>query len=144
MARRKKQDAALGVLVVLAVVIGGPIWLLSKVTDSLGGIPMVLAIALLISGFVWFRKRQREQRRAYLLTKYGDPAIVEWIMRRLYWQGQTAQQLVDSIGLPIAVDNALLKTRKREVWKYHQTGVNRFQLRLTLENDIVVGWDQKA
>ena len=41
------------------------------------------------------------------------------------------------------MDDKLLKTRKREVWKYNRTGVNRYGLRITLDNDIVTTWDHK-
>lgn len=60
-----------------------------------------------------------------------------------YWHGQTAEQLVDSIGSPLGVDKKLLKTMKQEVWKYNSRGINRYGLRITLDNDIVSGWDHK-
>jgi hypothetical protein len=41
------------------------------------------------------------------------------------------------------VDRKLLKTMKREIWKYNPRGVNRYGLRITLDNDIVSGWDHK-
>jgi hypothetical protein len=80
---------------------------------------------------------------AYLRKKYGDETIVQKIMKRCYWQGQTSEQLIDSLGNPSATDDMLLKTRKREVWKYNQQGKNRYGLRLTLDNDILVKWERK-
>lgn len=65
-------------------------------------------------------------------------------MSKQIWQGQTAAQLVDSIGSPSAIDNKLLKTKKKEIWKYHPTSPTRFNLKITLEDDIVVGWDKKG
>jgi len=143
-ARRKKQDAALGVLIVLALVIGIPLWLISKASDAVGPAMVIVGIILAIIGVIAIKARNRAARRAYLLSKYGDSVIVDAIMRKNYWHGQTHHQLVDSIGSPSAVDDQFLKTKKRQVWKYQQTGKNRYKLRLTLENDIVVGWDQKA
>jgi len=64
-------------------------------------------------------------------------------MRHTFWQGQTSDQLLESLGSPKDVDKKLLATRKREVWKYNRRGVNRYGLRITLDNDIVAGWDQK-
>jgi hypothetical protein len=64
-------------------------------------------------------------------------------MQRKVWQGQTAAQLVDSRGWPTARDDTLLKTMKREIWKYHPTGKNRYALRVALNNDVVTGWDHK-
>jgi len=62
----------------------------------------------------------------------------------MFWQGQTPEQLVDSIGHPVDVDKKVLKTKSKEVWKYNQTGKGRFSLRITIENDLVVGWDKKS
>jgi hypothetical protein len=59
-------------------------------------------------------------------------------MRRKLWQGQTVEQLLDSVGRPSSLDNNLLKTRKREVWKYQPNGKGRYLTRVTLDNDVVV------
>jgi hypothetical protein len=37
-----------------------------------------------------------------------------------------------------------MKTKTKEVWKYHQRGANRYGLKITLENGRVVGWENKA
>jgi hypothetical protein len=50
---------------------------------------------------------------------------------------------MDSLGSPRGVDRKSMATRKREIWKYNPRGVNRFGLRITLDNDIVANWDQK-
>ena len=77
------------------------------------------------------------------MAKYQDKEVVDNIMRRQFWQGQTAEQLIDAIGEPEDIDVKVLKTKKKEIWKYdHQSG-NRYELRITLDNDIVVGWNQK-
>jgi hypothetical protein len=143
-ARRKKQDAALGVGLFFLLIVGLPVWLLGKAADTVGSTVVIIGVAALIAAVIVLKARARAARRASLLLKYGDPSIVDAILQRKFWQGQTQTQLVDSIGRPAAVDNQFLKTKKREVWKYHQTGRNRYKLRLTLENDIVTGWDQKA
>ncbi|WP_113063881.1 hypothetical protein [Oleiagrimonas sp. MCCC 1A03011] len=66
------------------------------------------------------------------------------IFEGYFWQGQTEEQLIDSLGPPVAKDHKLLKTIDRKVWKYQQTGVNRFYLRITVEDGHVMGWDKKA
>ncbi len=77
------------------------------------------------------------------MAKYQDKETVNNIISRQFWQGQTAEQLIDAIGAPEDIDVKVLKTKKKEIWKYdHQRG-NRYELRITLDNDIVVGWDQK-
>lgn len=85
-----------------------------------------------------------EQRVAYLLEKYGDESIVSSILSGDIWQGQTADQVRDTLGEPIDTDSDVLKTKVKEVWKYRQFGVNRYGLRVKLENDLVVGWEEKT
>jgi len=65
-------------------------------------------------------------------------------MNHRFWIGQTSDQLVESIGIPHSMDNKMLKTKKREIWKYYHRGANRFGLRITLDEDSVTGWDQKS
>lgn len=36
-----------------------------------------------------------------------------------------------------------MATRTREIWKYGQTGHNRYGLRITLDDEVVTGWDRK-
>jgi hypothetical protein len=47
------------------------------------------------------------------------------------------------LGNPLDVDQKVLKTKKKEVWKYQPKGANRYALRVILENGLVVGWEQK-
>ncbi|MDW5264112.1 MULTISPECIES: hypothetical protein [Acidobacteriaceae] len=88
------------------------------------------------------KKKQKDIRLAYLNEKYCDETLQRVLQGQL-WQGQTAVQVIDSLGEPVAIDRNLLKTRKKEIWKYSPSGVNRYRLRVTLEEDRVVGWDQK-
>lgn len=89
------------------------------------------------------RREDVERRRAALLAKYHDPQIVDKIMRHVFWQGQSQEQLLDSLGRPADIDQKVMKTKVKETWKYNPMGSNRFGLRITIENSVVVGWDQK-
>lgn len=100
-------------------------------------------LGLLIAAFFSIAIAMRTLRRQKLLAKYKDPAIVDKIMCRMFWQGQTCEQLLDSLGRPADTDQKVLKTKTKEIWKYNPTGRNRFGLRLTVEDGVVVGWDQK-
>ncbi|WP_288076847.1 DUF2845 domain-containing protein [Pseudomonas sp.] len=102
----------------------------------------LFVIAVVISMLV--RSYRKWKRRKWLMAKYGSSDIVDGIMRRMFWQGQTAEQLFDSIGHPTDVDRKVLKTKSKEIWKYNRTGKGRFGLRITVENGLVVGWDKKA
>lgn len=81
-------------------------------------------------------------RRRNLCRKYGLE-IAEKILRKTVWVGETAEQLVESLGHPIDIDENVLKTKKREIWKYYSRGTNRYGLRVKVENGEVVGWDEK-
>lgn len=83
------------------------------------------------------------QRRKHLMEKYGDEALVEKLMKKTIWVGQTAEQLTDSIGKPVDVGQRVLKTKVKETWKYNPTGKNRYGMRITVEDGVVVGWDKK-
>jgi hypothetical protein len=89
------------------------------------------------------KKRSREERLARLRAKYKEEDLVQALMNRQFWQGQTASQLTDALGAPNAIDNVQLKSRKREIWKYEPTGVNRYSLRITLDDDLVATWVEK-
>ena len=95
-------------------------------------------------GYVIYRYYADQARRKELLAKYGDPEVVERIMSKQIWQGQAEQMLIDSIGQPVAVDQKVLKTKTKEIWKYQQTAKDRFGLKVTIENGLVVGWDKKG
>ena len=102
---------------------------------------VILAIALII----WFGPRIyfKRRRRKKLLAKYGDPRIVDKIMSRSFWMGQTQTQLIDSLGQPADVDQKVMKSKTKETWKYNPLGGNKYGLRITVEDGVVAGWDQK-
>ena len=103
---------------------------------------IVLIVAVIIA-WLLISAHKTKKRREALLQNYGDTRLVELIMRRMFWQGQTEEQLIDSLGRPLDIDERVFKTKTKETWKYNQIGKNRFGLRVTLENGIVVGWDKK-
>lgn len=114
-----------------------------------------VALVLIVTGISRAASRQAERRRKeeelerlsakreMLLLKYRDPDLVDRLMRQTVWQGQTEEQIFDSLGPPLDIDQKVLKTKKKEIWKYNQTGVNRYGLKVTIENGVVIGWDQK-
>lgn len=105
-----------------------------------------IAVAVIILIFVaqgFAAAKAEEERRTRLYAKYGRTPLAEKLIGRTVWTGEAAVELRDSLGPPLDIDQKVLKTKKKEVWKYHQTGTNRYKLKITLDNDIVVGWDQK-
>lgn len=140
----RKSSKTEGALIALFLIVGIPIWLVSKVVDSVGWItPIVLIIGFIFAAALYKRKKHND-RVSSLMEKYNDQEIVDRIIGGYFWQGQTEEQLIDSIGHPSAKDNKVLKTAVRQVWKYNQRGKNRYGLRVTVENGLVIGWDNKA
>ena len=106
---------------------------------------MEIVVGIVVICILWacLCAQKKKKRREALLLKYGDAELVERILARRIWQGQTGEQLLDSLGRPVDIDERVLKTKTKHTWKYNQTAKNRFALRITLENGVVVGWDQK-
>lgn len=104
---------------------------------------LITVVVLVLAAWVLISSYNTKKRREALLKKYGDAEVVTRIMKKMFWQGQTHEQLLDSLGRPLDIDEKVLKTKTKQVWKYSRTGKNRYGLRITIENGIVVGWDQK-
>ncbi|AOY94143.1 hypothetical protein BKK79_10910 [Cupriavidus sp. USMAA2-4] len=102
------------------------------------------AIAAVVALVLAQRASRRKARLEYLRVKYQDEVVVQRIVGGQIWQTQSAEQLIDSIGRPLSIDQKLLKTKTREVWKYNHRGANRYGLRVTVEDGYVTGWDQKT
>jgi len=104
---------------------------------------VIFTVAIIILIFL-IKAYLNKKRRKELFAKYGDEEIVEMIMKGMFWQNQTPEQLRDSIGKPRDIDRKVMKAKTREVWRYNKTGKGRYALRITLEDDVVVGWDNKS
>ena len=102
-------------------------------------IATLAALTVLIAAFcVWGYR----QRRKHLIEKYGDAEIARRMMKGLIWQGETREQLLESLGKPADTDEKVLKTKTKEIWKYRRTARNRFGLKVTLDDGIVVAWER--
>ena len=134
------ESTAIGVL----LVIGVPIYGIIKIGESMGWVILVLLIISGIALFLFYKDHLTKKRRDALMLKYDDAELVVALMDERFWQGQSSEQLLDSLGIPQDIDQKILKTKKKEVWKYNHQGGNRYGLRITLDNDLVVGWDQKS
>ena len=81
-------------------------------------------------------------RRAAVTDKY-DPEAAQKILGGQIWQGMTAEQLRYAVGEPEAIDKIVSKRTNKEVWKYFQQTATLFDLRVTLEKGLVVGWQMR-
>lgn len=100
-------------------------------------------LVLFIIAFSTFSYYSNKKRREFLMAKYQDAKLVEKLMSKQIWQGQTEEQLLDSLGRPRDIDQNVLKTKVKKTWKYNETGKNRYALKVIIENGQVVGWDKK-
>ncbi|AMP14894.1 hypothetical protein CPter291_2637 [Collimonas pratensis] len=106
-------------------------------------------IIVIIAKWILNRRRKillaeaRAAHRLELLTKYRDENIVKKILARVIWIGETKEQLLDSLHSPEDIDVKAFKSKTQETWKYERTGKNRYALRVVLDDDIVVSYDDK-
>lgn len=89
------------------------------------------------------REAAEQARKDWIYKKYGQTEIADKIINKTVWVGETSEQLTDSLGQPIDIDEQVLKTKKKEVWKYYRKSVNRYGFKVIIENGIVIGWDEK-
>lgn len=133
----KLQKEALGTLLFVALIVTAVI----KFFQNVGLLPLIIVIVACILAFLLFMSIKKKKRLKYLEQKYVNKIKVEKIINREIWQGETAEQLVDSIGNPDVVDDKLLKTHKKVVWKYRHRGSKRYKLIVNLEKGLVVNWE---
>jgi hypothetical protein len=108
--------------------------------------PALIIVGLIIAFFAMvavFNAIAAKNRRGRIYAKYGRGQIADAIISKTVWVGETEQQLEDSLGRPYDTDEKVLKTKRKVIWKYQHRGGNRFGLRITVENGLVVGWDEK-
>lgn len=85
---------------------------------------------------------RRARRKADLTTRFGAE-VAERVLRGEVWQGQTAEMLVEACGQPADTDERVMKKATRHVYKYKPLGGRRYALRVTLEDGVVVGWEDR-
>ena len=88
-------------------------------------------------------KQAAKDRKDRIYQKYGQTDIAEKIIKKTIWVGESSEQVRDSIGVPIDIDEKVLKTKRKETWKYYPKGTNRYGLKVFVENGFVYGWDEK-
>jgi hypothetical protein len=139
----RKASKAEAQFIILAVIVGLPIYVLYESGEALGWNVIFVGIIVVIIFSVLVKIMSKKARRAKLMEKYNNDQLVDAIMRQSFWIGQTKEQLVDSLGNPQDIDEKVLKTKTKEIWKYNHSGGNRYGLRITIENGEVIGWDKK-
>ena len=142
MARRMTESEYKGLG--LAILIGSIIMAVVKIADAIGYTAPLTVCGAGVLLFIWQKVRRNSKRLKFLRDKYKDEEVVQRIFHHRFWQGQTSEQLIDSLGKPASIDKKVFKMNTRDTWKYDPRGVNRYGLRITLDDGIVIGWDQKS
>ncbi|WP_394752272.1 hypothetical protein [Crenothrix sp.] len=131
-------------MLVGAAILSAAEWAKVKSHQEMIIIAVLLIICMFIIRMIW-RFYQHKKWISYLKNKYdNDMLVVDAIVDRQFWTGQTSEQLIDSIGRPIVIDRKILKTRTKEIWKYYKIRKDQYALKITLEDGYVVGWDDKG
>jgi hypothetical protein len=106
---------------------------------------LFLAAAILVAPlFIGWKVVSVVNRRRRLTEKYQTAEVVRKVLKKQLWVGQTTEQLVDALGRPSDIDQKVSKTKSKETWRYERRGKHRFGLRITIEDGVVVGWDEKS
>jgi len=110
--------------------------------------------------YVWLRKRAKkkaleaeqlrqrqieaasQERWNCLVGKFGAENAQK-ILAGNVWVGCTYEMLIETLGQPVATYETVLKTKVKRTYKYRPTGVNRYALRIFVEDGEVVGWENK-
>jgi hypothetical protein len=146
MARRSSADSSAGVAIIVIICIAFAVYRWIEQNVLIASISACALLGLFIAYKAHQSNQQKiawERRSAYLLGKYKKQDIVDKILNREYWKGQTTDQLEDSIGAAHAVDRQVLKTKTKETWKYHEVKRGQFSTRIEIENGKVVDWSAK-
>lgn len=124
----------------------------SPILASILGILIIGGIAFAVSN-AQTKKRVAQQEREKIVSEYEaqrslitqryEPEIAQKILNHEIWQGMTAEQLRDSAGREAVIETIVMKTKRKEIWKYDQETETRFGTRVTLEDGVVVGWTQR-
>lgn len=126
--------AGLGIL----PVVDGSALAIGKIVPATG-----LVIGLIAGAAIAIRRKhaRRKIRITYLRNKYSKEKDVQRILRHEFWKGQTVEQLFDSLGSPIGLDQGEGKHRKKELWRYGRRGVSRPSVQIIVNDGVVTGWE---
>ncbi|HXE08936.1 MAG TPA: hypothetical protein VN612_13630 [Acidobacteriaceae bacterium] len=126
-------------LVSLAIVLGVILLAARRIADS--AVPAVFIVGLLAAatGIVFTYTQVKARHVGRLWAKYQNDSVVARILDRMYWKGQTADQLHDALGKPDRIVEQMTISFRREVWVYRRRGVE-----ITLDDGVVSNWSKRA
>lgn len=140
---KRKEANALAFIIVVIIPAMIILSIVISITKEIGLVFSISIIFIALVGYFVFKTQNQKRRFSGLVGKYGSEEIAKNIIDGRFWQGQTSEQLLESLGRPVEIEDKVLKSKSRQLWKYKKQGVNRFGLRITVENGYVTGWEQK-
>tara|TARA_Y100000813_G_C24164942_1_gene353745 strand:+ start:10336 stop:11103 length:768 start_codon:yes stop_codon:yes gene_type:complete len=88
-------------------------------------------------------KKEHEDRLKALTRSFGTENALK-IINGEYWKGMTKSMLTEAMGEPFDVDETVYKTKTKLKYFYKpyitRQKTRKFQFRVDIEDDIVVGW----
>jgi hypothetical protein len=130
-----------------AIFVAAPAWYFVSpyaAAWSLGAVVVVAWLSAIHEGKEARRKANEQaafEGRFRELAARWDVKTATKIVAGQLWKGQTAEMLRLSLGEPEAIEEKVLKTKVTRVYKYGASGPNRFKLKVKLDDDEVVGWE---
>jgi hypothetical protein len=135
MAKRKSDVSGLIIIfmIIMSAISSATEWAKTHQYLVIGIVGLIISYFIL--KIIWSR-RNYKRWVTYLKEKYGnDMDVVNAILGEKFWQGQSSEQLLDSLGKPDAIDRQVLKTKIKEVWKYQETRKNRCWVKTVIKHE---------
>ncbi len=108
-----------------------------KVKNEDNTITIIIIFIIVIWFWVWIKNGRKRK----LMRKYDDKDTVDALINGHFWQDGTKEMLIDALGEPEDIDTKIYKTKTKEIWKYEKKGKNSYGLKIILEDNIIVGWE---
>lgn len=81
--------------------------------------------------------------RCAALSQQFGPEIGERLSRWELRLGDTREMVIACLGPPVATEDIVLKTKRKQILKWKRISANRFGVKITIVEGVVVGWDKK-
>lgn len=125
------------------VAIGLPVFGIATLIEKYGLLVALLVVAVVLGLGAAYWQWLRMLRAARLRAKYPDAELAQRLIAREIWEGQSAEELLDALGKPVAVDRHKRGGKQRETWNYLPYK-GRYRMRVSLEDGHVSSWHRRG
>jgi hypothetical protein len=130
------------ILVTVLFVVALPLVFILYKVGLFGFMTFLVFLVLAIEAYAFFKIMEYKNVRRGLMRKYRSREVVENVIAKRLWTGQTAEQLEDSLGKPILKYEEKTVGNGAEVWKFHSYSGMKCDLRVLVECGKVSSWKQ--